>query len=338
MKKNILTILQYLFFTGLAVFFMWLSLRTVEGKDWAELKNALIEARYWLLIPIALLLLLSIWLRTLRWCQLIAPLGYSPATLNTFFVSLIGYFVNQGAPRLGEIVKCTLLHRYEKIPADKLVGTIVAERVLDVLCLLAAFGCSFIFQYPTIHSLIRSGFFNLENANDTTTTHSTKQYIFWGLALIVLLFFLYIIIKKGASVLFQEIKSIFLGVWVGLSSSRNVQNKPLFFLYTALIWLLYWGCTYLGFMVLAETQHLSPLDALTVLAIGSVGMIVAPGGAGAYPMFVQKTVLLYGIAEKPYGIAFGWLMWMGQFFTYVILGIISFVLLPYFNKNKHEKR
>jgi glycosyltransferase 2 family protein len=335
MKKTILTILQYLFFICLAAFFMWLSLRMVKGKDWTDLQEALSRARYWLLIPVFGLLLLSHWLRMLRWRQLIEPLGYFPSRTNTFFAILIGYFVNQGAPRLGEVLKCTLLTRYEKIPAEKLVGTIVAERAFDVVCLLVVFGLSFIFQYDIISRLITDGFFSPDPAAESGS--QIKTYVLWGLLLVTAALVIYFIIKKGLGKLIERFRIIFSGIWMGLISSRNLKNKPLFFVYTVCIWLLYWASTYMGFWVLEETSHLTPVDALTILAVGSVAMIVSPGGAGAYPVFIQKTVLLYGIAEKPFGIAFGWLMWFGQFLTYIIFGIISFILMPYFNKKSDEK-
>src|ERR1700742_4282883 len=153
MKKTLLVVLQYLFFAALAAFFVWLSLKDMDKKSWAQLREALDQANYLLLIPVLGLLLASHWLRALRWRQLIQPLGYEPSRMNCFLGVMIGYFVNLGAPRLGEVVKCTILARYERIPADKLVGTIVAERAFDVVCLFTVFGLTLIFQYDVIHSL-----------------------------------------------------------------------------------------------------------------------------------------------------------------------------------------
>src|ERR1700734_2754271 len=140
MKKTLLTVLQYTFFAALAAFFVWLSLKGMDAQKWAQLKDALDRANYWLLVPVLLLLLASHWLRALRWRQLIEPLGYHPGKMNTFLGVMIGFFINRGPPRLGEVVKCTILPRYKKIPADKLVGTIVAERAFDVVCLALVFG------------------------------------------------------------------------------------------------------------------------------------------------------------------------------------------------------
>src|SRR5580692_12573126 len=156
MKKGILVLLQYAFFAALAAFFVWLSLKGMDKKSWTQLKNALDQANYWLLIPVLLLLLASHWLRALRWRQLIEPMGYEPSRMNCFLGVMIGYFVNLGAPRLGEVVKCTVLARYEKVPVDKLVGTIVAERAFDVVCLLVAFGVTFIIQFDAISAMTTS--------------------------------------------------------------------------------------------------------------------------------------------------------------------------------------
>src|ERR1700761_6432200 len=153
MKKTLLVVLQYLFFAALAAFFVWLSLKDMNAKSWAQLRDALDRANYWLLIPVLGLLLASHRLRALRWRQLIQPMGYEPSRINCFLGVMIGYFVNLGAPRLGEVIKCTILARYEKVPVDKLVGTIVAERAFDVICLAIVFGLTFLFQFHVIHSL-----------------------------------------------------------------------------------------------------------------------------------------------------------------------------------------
>src|SRR5688572_23010472 len=136
MKKSLLTILQYVFFLGLGVLFVWLTIRGISKADWENIKLSLQNARHWVIIPVLVFLLLSHYLRALRWKILMAPLGYAPTTFNTFAVVMIGYLVNAGVPRLGEVVKCTLLAKYENLRADRLVGTIVVERIVDLVCLL----------------------------------------------------------------------------------------------------------------------------------------------------------------------------------------------------------
>ncbi len=130
MKKHFLSSCSTHFSLALQFFFVWLSVRGMDHEKWEQLKKALDRAHYWLLIPVFSLLLFAHWLRALRWRQLMEPMGYHPSKLNAFLAVMIGYFVNLGAPRLGEVIKCTILARYEKVPAQKLVGTIVAEKSL----------------------------------------------------------------------------------------------------------------------------------------------------------------------------------------------------------------
>jgi uncharacterized protein (TIRG00374 family) len=335
MNKKLLIILQYLFFAALAAFFVWLSLRDLDKKRWEELKDAMHRAHYWLLVPVLVFLLLSNWLRALRWKQLIEPMGYSPSILNTFFGVLIGYFVNLGAPRLGEVMKCTILARYEKVPAEKLVGTIVAERAFDVICLASVFGLAFIFQFDILQSLASSYIYPLfQNASGKTSYQKIILLVIGAVFLLLLLRFL--LNRFGHINIVQKIKNILIGVLHGLTSVKDVKNKPLFFVYTVMIWVLYLLSTWCGFFAIDETRGLTITDALTVLAMGSVGMIVSPGGIGAYALLVQETVAFYNVPKEPYGQALGWLLWFGQFMNFVIFGVTSFILLPRINKKRNE--
>jgi len=335
MKKKLLAILQYLFFAALAAFFVWLSLKDMDSRKWQQLKDALDRADYWLLVPVLLLLLASHWLRALRWRQLMEPLGYRPSKANTFLGVMIGYFVNLGAPRLGEVVKCTILARYEKIPADKLVGTIVAERAFDVICLLAVFGLTLITQFDVIHSLTSGKI-------DALFRNASGQTAWWKILLLVaiaaFLFFIarWVLSRFAHISIIGKMKAIITNIWHGLTSVKALKNKPLFFVYTVGIWALYWFSTWFGFFAISATRHLTLVDALSVLAMGSVGMIVSPGGIGAYALLVQKTVAFYDVPDLPYGQALGWLLWFGQFLSFILFGVVSFILLPRINKKKHE--
>ncbi len=333
MKKKILVLLQYLFFAALAAFFVWLSLKDMDSQKWAQLKDALHRADYWLLVPVLLLLLWSHWLRALRWRMLIEPMGYKVRRMNTFLGVMIGYFVNLGAPRLGEVIKCTILARYEKVPADKLVGTIVAERAFDVICLLTVFWLTLIFQFDVIHSLLGGKFDALfHNANGQTSYWKILAL----LAALALLFFAakWILHRFGHNIVIQKIRGVIVNIWHGLTSVRLVKNKLLFFVYTVGIWCLYLLSTWFGFFAIDATRHLTIVDALSVLAMGSIGMIVSPGGIGAYALLVQKTVEFYNVPSLPYGQALGWLLWFGQFLSFILFGTASFILFPRINKKR----
>jgi glycosyltransferase 2 family protein len=268
--------------------------------------------------------------------MLIEPLGYQPKILNVFFGVMVGYFVNLGAPRLGEIVKCTVLARYEKVPADKLVGTIVAERAFDLLCLIIVCGITIAIEFNTIGAFAIDTIQPLYQGKAGQFSWLRIGGIIAGL--IVAIFLIRFIFRRFLHINFiQRIKVIMVGILHGLTSIRLVKNKWLFLFHTVSIWMLYLVSTWLGFHVLQETSNLGVQEACAVLVMGSIGMIVSPGGIGAYPWFIQQTVSLYGIAAEPYGLALGWLLWLGQFIIFVLFGALSFVFLPIINKKRHAQ-
>ena len=336
MKKKILGVLQYFLFAALAAFFVWLSLSGLDDQKWRQLEDAMQRAHYWLLLPVMFLLLISNWLRALRWRQLMEPLGFHPSVLNTLFGVLIGYFVNLGAPRLGEVIKCTILARYEKAPADKLVGTILAERAFDVLCLLVVFGLTFFLQFPVLHALALNTVYPIFLNKNGRISFYKIGYMLGGF--ILLLFLLrFLFSRLGHINIVQRLKGMLVNILHGLTSIRALRNKFLFAVYTVGIWVMYWMSTWLGFFAIRETSQLNPTDALTVLAMGSIGIILSPGGIGAYALLVQETVAFYNIPKEPFGIALGWLLWFGQFISFVVFGVASIILLPRVNRKKNEK-
>lgn len=336
MNKRLVAYIQYIFFIALAAFFVWLSLRNLNAENWQLLKASLGRAKLWIFFPVLFLLLLSHWFRAMRWKMLIEPLGYKPGRLNTFCGVMVGYFVNLGAPRLGEIIKCTVLARYEKVPADKLIGTIVAERAFDLICLILVSTTTLILEFDTI------GAFAMEKIEplyqSKTGQFSITKILLILVIIIIVIFLIKVLFSKFLHFNFvQRLKKMLIGIWHGLTTIRYVKNKLLFLFYTAAIWALYLISTLLGFAVLQETSNLGIPAAFSVLVMGSVGMILSPGGIGAYPWMIQQTIQLYGVAAEPYGQALGWLLWLGQTVIFIVFGTLSFVLLPIINKKRHAK-
>src|SRR5215213_7718545 len=219
MKKSIFTLLQYSFFLGLGILFVWLSVKNIDHAQWLQIKDSLQRARHWMIIPVFLMLLLSHYSRALRWKILMEPMGYHPSRFNTFAAVMIGYLVNTGVPRLGEVVKCTLLARYEKVRADRLVGTIVMERAVDVVCLVVAFIAALYFQGHVIGEYVASlfgGFFK----DQTGHTSPTKLILYVGGFFLFLLFF-YILLKRFGHIdAVGKIKTVVKGILHGLQSIR----------------------------------------------------------------------------------------------------------------------
>jgi len=334
MKKKLLTALQYLLFLGLGLFLVWWSIDKMSEEDLRECKEALVSARYVLIFPVFIIISASHVSRAMRWRLLMKPMGYNPGLLNTFFAVMVGYLANLAFPRLGEVLKCTILARYEKVPADKLVGTILVERVVDVLCLLVVFAITIFTQYDLI------GQFAKETIRENFLAGGIKALLIKiGLlvTVLVMLYFLarYIFRRFSHNGFILRIKSMFEGVKAGLTSVGKMKDKWAFIFHSVFIWCCYVGGTYLGFLATAGTDHLPFMVAFPVLAFASIGMIITPGGIGAYPKFVQSVLVLYGV-NKGIAYANGTLQWMAQCVIILVVGFVCLALMPYFNKKKKE--
>jgi len=333
MKKSVFTILQYIFFLGLGILFVWLSVKNINGEQWTQIKSALRRARHWLIIPVIFLLLLSHFSRAIRWKILMEPMGYRPSTFNTFSAVMIGYLVNAGVPRLGEVVKCTLLSRYEKVRADRLIGTIVMERAVDLVSLLLVFALAVIYQGHVIGDYLKEAFGQF--FTDRTGAASGRK-IMISLGVLAAFFgLLYFLLKQYGHIdAIGKIKDVIKGILHGLSSIRKIRHKGWFLFHSVLIWALYLASTTLGIYALQETAHLGIGGGLTALAVGSVGMILTPGGIGAYPLLIAKLMGLYGIDEATIGNALGWLLWSVQTMIIIGGGLILSGLFSYHNKKR----
>ena len=332
MKKRLITILQYLIFFGLGFFLVWWSIKDLTADDKSHIRAALKHARYYLIVPVFGILLLSHLVRALRWQLLISSLGYKPRKLNTFFAVMVGYLTNQALPRLGEILKCTLLARYEKVPADKLIGTIILERVVDAITLLIIFGITLFIQ-PDIYTELINAFFRSPHE-----PHKKKISGYFIAAIIILIIVIAIILwmvikKKTLKDVGALFRRIFTSIWQGISAVQHLKKRGLFIFYSVFLWFLYWIGGYIGFYALQETQQYGVKEAFTVLSAGSIGMLATPGGIGAYALLLQKTMEIYGL-QKGIALAFGWILWLAQTGVILIGGLFSFALLPYYNKRK----
>ncbi len=332
MKKSLVTIAKYLFFLGLGILFVWLSVREVDARQWAEIKAALQRARLWLIVPVCGMLLLSHFSRAVRWKILMEPLGYKPSTFNTFAAVMIGYLVNSAVPRLGEVVKCTLLSRYEKLRADKLIGTIVMERAVDVVCLAIVFVLALIFQGGVIGGFVSSLFGSFFQSG-TGEVSIAKLALYSGIAVAVIIILVLVIKRFGHIDAVAKVKAVFAGIFHGLQSIRFLKQKGWFIFHTVLIWGMYLMSTTVGIYALQETAFLGIGGALTTLAVGSVGMILTPGGIGAYPLLVGQLMEIYGLSEA-IGTTLGWLLWSVQTAIVIIGGALLIPIFFYINKNK----
>ncbi len=336
MRKRFFAILQYLFFFGLGIFLVWWSINKMDDKSWEECKTAMISAKYLLLVPVFLVIILSHISRAIRWKILMAPMGHRPSFVNTFCAVMVGYLANLAFPRLGEILKCTILGKYEKVPADKLVGTILVERAVDMVSLLIIFIIALISQFDII------GAYAIKTINEkflsgTTQSLILKSMIIIAVIIAVLLLMKYIFRKFAHTTVINKTRNIVTGIGIGLSTIKLLKNKWAFIFHSVLIWACYIAGTYIGFFAITETSGLPFAAVFPVLAFASIGMILTPGGIGAYPLLIMEVMVLYNIPEG-YGFANGTIQWAGQFIIILLIGFICLLTLPVYNKKiRHEK-
>jgi uncharacterized membrane protein YbhN (UPF0104 family) len=316
------------FFFLLGIALIWWSLHQIPTEEWTKFTLALKQSKLWIVFPVFIILGLSHFLRALRWRLIMEPLGYQPCIANTYFAVLIGYLANLAIPRLGEVLKCTLLAKYEKVPAEKIVGTIVAERAFDVLSL----GIVFLLALGLQFNVIEAGWNQLKNQTATPLINSNegnwKIYVYIGIG--ILLLALFFILRKRIPTIVASIKQILSGIWEGVMSATKLKQQKLFFVYSIGIWFLYLLATYVGLYATAGTES-SFATAISCLAYASIGMILTPGGIGAYAYFMAKVLELNGV-DYTLGLANGTLQWFSQFLIVLVLGGLSLILLPIINK------
>ena len=337
MKKKILNILKYLSFLGLGIFLVWWSLQQIPEENWKDFRAAFSTAKYWLIVPVFFILSISHILRAIRWKMLMLPMGYNPSLINTFFSVMIGYLANLAVPRLGEVLKCTILSKYENVPADKLVGTIVAERAFDLLCLIIVFLIAFAIQFEEI------GYFGLQLLKrlfvGKTGSFDTAKLVVVIAIITVIVFILKILFKRFSDIrLIKAARNIITGIGQGIVSVKDLKQKWPFILVSLGIWAMYLLGTWIGFNGTSGTAGLSLEIAVSALAFGSIGMIMTPGGIGTYAVFLAK-VLEKNSIPFYIGFANGTLQWFAQFLIVIFVGFISLGLLPWYNKKirKHEE-
>ena len=330
MKKAILTILQYVIFLGLGIWIVYHMLHELSDQQTRDLVSAIKSINAWYLIPISVAGFLSHFFRAVRWRYLLKSIDLSPTLANTTFAVLIGYIANLVLPRAGEVAKCTVLAKYEKMPAHKMIGTILAERAFDILCLVIIAMLAFVLQIHYISKYVNKEMGVLYH--DIERRGGLLLAILAGLAIVVVI--LVMIYRKHRETRFGRILK---EMSHAILSIIHMKKRWQFIGYTVLIWLMYLLQLFIGLKSLPDTHHLTILTALVVLVYGSIGMIVTPGGIGLYTLLVaQILTTVYDIAAVP-AQAFGWIAWAVQTGIIIVLGIISLLLIHPYNRKRDAK-
>ena len=301
---------------------IWFSLSKLKPEDITAIKNSFKTANYWWVVLSLFFGVLSHLSRAYRWQFLLEPLGYKPLFANSVMTVLVAYLVNLIIPRAGEIARATAISKYEKIPFEKAIGTIVSERISDVIMLLFIIAIAFFFQTELISSYLFK--------EDSSSSYS-MWYIIIGIVFISFLFLW--LIKKSNNPLIKKIQKFISGLIEGVISIFKMKKKWAFIFHTVFIWTMYVLMFYAVTFALPETTNL-PFGALIVgFVVGGLSMALTNGGLGTYPIFVASAITIYGIDQNP-ALAFGWIMWTAQTIMVLAFGGLSFLILPIYNREK----
>jgi len=258
--------------------------------------------------------------RAYRWKFMLEHLGYKTSFYNNFMAVNICYLLNLSVPKSGEISRAVILKKYENVPFDKGFGTIVAERIVDMIVLLTFMLAAFFMQFRIVKEFILD------------KIPMQKLLVFATVATVVgvglLLVYLY---SKLPWIL--ALKQKVSGLKEGVMSIVHMEKKMEYFLHTIFIWCSYLVMFYLTLFVIPETSNISFGATMTAFVVGSIAIAFTNSGFGSYPFLISKILLVYGIAETA-GNAFGWIVWTSQMLLVVVLGVLSFLLLPVFNRSK----
>jgi uncharacterized protein (TIRG00374 family) len=326
LKKKLITILKYGLPLALGIFLIWLSFRKLTHADIDSIKLSFKNANYfWIWVSIILAILSHV-SRAYRWRYTLEPLGYHPKFLNSFMAVMIGYLVNLGIPRMGEISRAAAMTKYENIPFNKGFGTIIAERVADMIFLMVFIIVVVTIQLSTLQDYLVKTF---ENFNPIYTAITLSI-----LALLGLLFLRFI--QRSEIAFFIKVREFIMGVLEGIKAILKMKDSVKFIAHTFLIWFLYLMMFYLGMNAIPELSNVPIGGVLSAFVIGGISIAVTNGGIGAYPYGVMQVLLLYHVSAV-YGLAFGWIIWSAQTIMVLVIGGLSFIFMPIYNKDFDAK-
>ncbi|MCS6820194.1 MAG: lysylphosphatidylglycerol synthase transmembrane domain-containing protein [Chitinophagales bacterium] len=332
MRKKLTAFARLSLSVGLGALLIWIATHRLSSEDLEQMKNAFGRANYkWLALGISFGFISNV-IRAYRWKLLLNAIGYHPSFLNTMHSVMIMYLGNLAFPRLGEISRCALLARYENIPIQKSIGTMITERLVDVLTMIAVGIYLFWAEYDLLADFFLS---NLKKFFAASVTSSQKYIV---LATVLVLSAVgYWLLKRFAH---NRLAKIALdkahGLLEGVKSIFEVRSGWLFLVSSILVWLCYTLMAYICFRALSETTHASFHAALALVFFGGIAFIITQGGIGSYPLAVQTTLALYGVPAVV-GYAFGWIVWGLQTLMVIVVGFLSLILIATTNRPKSEK-
>ena len=299
-----------------------------ECSLWAKLQSDFLSVEPFWIVLVCLAFVVSNLSRAHRWQMLMSGIGMKVRFWNAFWPIMFGYMANLAVPRIGEILRGTILGRYENQPVEKILGTIVVDRAVDVVSLMFAIFLAMVLEFDVLYGYLA------DNFGDSRFTGALIWQL--GIAFVVFIIALWLLRHRiKQSRLYKKFRSVILGFVEGLKSIRNVSNVPLFIAHTIIIWLMYYAMLVLCFQAFEPTKGLSLISGLMVFVFGGLGIVFpSPGGMGTYHAMVMAALALYGIAGDD-AFSFANIMYFSvNIFVNIIFGILALIFLPLYNRNR----
>lgn len=291
---------------------------TLTSEEIEKIKISFIKADYFYIYLSLFISLFGYWSRAYRWKFALQHLGYKTTFYNDFFTVCVSYLVNLTIPRSGEISRAALLKKYENVPFDKAFGTVVAERIVDLLIFLLFVVIAFILQFDKLYQFLI----------EKLPLEKIIYLLLGGGLVFVLFIFVWIYTEWN---IIKKLKEKLSGLIEGMTSILKMKDKWNYILHSFFIWFSYLMMFYVTIFALPETSNIGFDVVIMGFIFGSLAVGFTNGGLGAYPLAIALIYSLYGISNDV-GVAFGWLVWTSQTLLTIFLGLSSYLLLPILNK------
>ena len=320
MNKSLTSFLKIAIPLGLGVFLIYYSYSKFTPQQLEEISAYFKKADYTFVILSVVFSLLSHISRAYRWNFLLEPLGYKPRLLNNFMAVSVAYIMNIFIPKSGEVSRALIINKYEDVPFDKAFGTIISERVVDLL---------FLFGFTIIALLLQ-----FDKLSEFLLNVLPIHIIYNLIAVLSVFLVLFLLaLKFSKSSIIKKILRFFSGLKDGVLSILKMKKNGSFIVHSFLIWGLYLLSFYTATFALNETSTIAFSTLIITFVVGSFSFAFTNSGFGSYPFFVAGILAIFSIPETV-GTAFGWIVWTSSIASIVFFGVLSLLILPFYNKEK----
>ena len=326
LKEKLLTTIKVALPIAFGVWLVWFIMKDLTEEDRYSILDSIKNANYMWVALAAVVNVFSHMSRAMRWRMMIDNLGFSVKLKTSFYAVAIAYLANLIFPRLGEVSRCAVLAKNENVPVEKLLGTVIAERIVDSVGLLLLMILTFFTQYSYIEGFVIQEILPPLLQKIEGLKENSFNLILLALSSLLVLITIVWFLKSKFDQLFKKIKNLFLGFSEGLKTVFTIKNPLLFIFHSLFIWAMYFLMMYLMFFSLEATQDITIGAALSVFVLGGLTFIAVQGGIGAYPAVVTQVMMIYGF-PKLAGFTFGWLAWTSQTIFIIILGLLAYLML-----------